>query len=272
MSKFIKSIDIDKLQQAAIFVTDNGTIDKINTGFTSLLGWKPNELAKQNVSLLVSPKLMKKSAHDALLKGYKLNKDSRIVGKPRILPCKNVDDEEIFLSVQIIPIGTAGNFCFLAFFSAGHEKVSYISDEDMIEAITSNLSKLPKGEDLATPGKTGTTELISLIKTFLEEEVTIMQKFLYDNYQLEEAWKLAKFLLFNRRLGKMSHLYDMLVKHNESPKAMYTNIIWFRILLPLFSKPTTPDDMKPKITKFSQEVRADAQKSHTSSGSFGSSN
>eukprot|EP01099_Mayorella_cantabrigiensis_P001837 TRINITY_DN1804_c0_g1_i1.p1 TRINITY_DN1804_c0_g1~~TRINITY_DN1804_c0_g1_i1.p1 ORF type:complete len:302 (+),score=69.80 TRINITY_DN1804_c0_g1_i1:95-907(+) len=268
MSKYIKSVDIDKLQQAAIFVTENGTIEKINSRFTALLGWKSAELVKQNVSLLVSPKLMKKSTHDALLKSYKLNKESRIIGKPRLLPTKNVDDEEVFLSVQIIPVGTPKNYCFLVFFSPPHERMSYISDEEMVEVLSAHFKKLPKDEDFSSPAKGTATELISIVKTYLEEEISIISKFLTDNYPIEEAWKLSKYLLFKRKQGKLGPLYEMIVKNTEKPRLLYTNIIWFRILLPIFTGPNASAELRTKALAFGQQLKLDSEKSHTSSGSF----
>lgn len=268
MSKYVKSVDIDKLQQAAIFVSENGTIDKINSRFTALLGWKPAELVKQNVSLLVSPKLMKKSTHDALLKAYKLNKESRIIGKPRLLPTKNIDDEEVFLSVQIIPVGTPKSYCFLVFFSPPNERMTYISDEEMVEVLASHFKKLSKDEDFSSPSKGTATELISIVKTYLEEEISIVSKFLSDNYLIEEAWKLAKYLLFKRKLGKLGGLYEMIVKNSDKPKMLYTNIIWFRILLPIFTGNTAPPELKTKAVAFGQQLKLDSEKSHTSSGSF----
>jgi len=256
MAKFIKSVEIEKLQQAAIFVTEHGTIEKVNTRFSDFLGWKPGDIQKQNVSLLVSPKMIKKTAHDLKLKTYKLNKESRIVGKPRVLPIKNAEDEEVFASVQIIPIGTSKSFCFLCFFAPVYERVKYISEEDMLNLVTCHLEKCEKNETFRQNSPL-TTEIVSIVKSYLEEEVVLITKFLLDNYMIPEAWQVGKFLLLKQKRGNLQRLYEIIVKQFEDPKVVYANLVCLRIIFPLLSSQS--GDVMQKVVEFTKEFYSELE-------------
>eukprot|EP01099_Mayorella_cantabrigiensis_P006824 TRINITY_DN5827_c0_g1_i1.p1 TRINITY_DN5827_c0_g1~~TRINITY_DN5827_c0_g1_i1.p1 ORF type:complete len:281 (-),score=55.05 TRINITY_DN5827_c0_g1_i1:93-902(-) len=250
MAKFLKSVDLDKLQQPAIFVTDQGVVDKVNTRFCDMFGWKPTEIQKQNVSLIVSPKMVKKTAHDAKLKGYKLNKESQIIGKPSVLPVKNVDDEEVFCSVQIVPIGTGKSYCFLCFFAPVFERSVVFEDGDLLEVLKSQLDKCEKTENFRQ-NSVRTTEVVSVVKSFLEEEIVLITRFLYDNYMLEETWKLAKYLLWRQKRGKLQILYELMMKRFENPQIVYANLVCLRIIFPLLSSKS--EQVMQKVVAFTQE-------------------
>eukprot|EP01099_Mayorella_cantabrigiensis_P006603 TRINITY_DN5553_c0_g2_i1.p1 TRINITY_DN5553_c0_g2~~TRINITY_DN5553_c0_g2_i1.p1 ORF type:complete len:247 (-),score=54.69 TRINITY_DN5553_c0_g2_i1:164-904(-) len=235
----------------------------------SLIYWGGNLLTSRNkISHFWSPqKMIKKTAHDVKVKAYKLNKESRIVGKPRVLPVKNAEDEEVFASVQIIPIGTAKSYCFLCFFAPVYERVKYISDDDMVDLVNTHLEKCEKTETFRQNSPL-TTEIVSVVKSFLEEEVVLITKFLLDNYMLAEAWQVGKFLLLKQKRGNLQKLYEMVVKKFDDPKTVYANLVCLRIIFPLLSSQS--EEVMQKVVEFTKEFYAELETSSKVSHSKGS--
>eukprot|EP01099_Mayorella_cantabrigiensis_P008869 TRINITY_DN894_c0_g1_i1.p1 TRINITY_DN894_c0_g1~~TRINITY_DN894_c0_g1_i1.p1 ORF type:complete len:342 (-),score=62.33 TRINITY_DN894_c0_g1_i1:67-1092(-) len=232
---------IDHLQQAAIIVNADGIIEKINPPFSTLCGWQPSEIEKQNVSLLICPKLIKKGTHDSLLKSYTPSKASRLIGKPRILAVKNSDDEEMYLRIHIIPLAQKKEHSFLALFSSPTDVMiskHWMSSDDLVVALEKYIKDLPPDKDFST----NCQDTILIVNEFLEPEIFVIANFIKDNFYLSECWKLAQSVIFSSPLGNLVCLKNLLNKHFTNGRLAYYHLIWMHSIKPLLlhSTPSSP--------------------------------
>lgn len=261
MSKLIDSLEIRHLHQACLLVRSTGEIAKVSNSFNTLTGWSEDELVGQNVSCLISPKIITVSKHAKLMKVFKLNCESKIVGKARVLPVKNSDDQDIFLDVQILPFGKDSKFIYLCFF--GHPEIPFSSDQEnqeILDSIITILKEVGASDDFRQNNPQN-VKLVSFCNVWLTREIHTLVRFMRDNYHIEESWKYFEELLFNQKYGKLEILYECILKYVEKAKIAYTNLVCLRIFFPQLCGGDI--ELKDKVVQFSKHIFSSIHEQHS---------
>eukprot|EP01099_Mayorella_cantabrigiensis_P006838 TRINITY_DN5845_c0_g1_i1.p1 TRINITY_DN5845_c0_g1~~TRINITY_DN5845_c0_g1_i1.p1 ORF type:complete len:368 (-),score=92.96 TRINITY_DN5845_c0_g1_i1:40-1086(-) len=250
MAKLARALDIRNLHQATLLVSSSGTISQISTSFCEITGWSEADLLGQNVSVLVCPKIIGKVKHDRLVKLFKMNSESRIVGKPRILPVKTSNDEDIFLDVQLLPLGKESDFIYLCFF--GNPEYPFTENEVSLEEdIVKTLIFIGPEDDLRQNTQDN-MKLVTFCSLWVSKEIYLLIKFIKDNHHLVEAWKYLEDLAIYQKMGKLTNLYDLLVKHNNQPLIAFVNLIFLRIIFPQLCGEGA--ELKDRVVQFCKVV------------------
>merc|ERR1712032_1420589 len=67
------------------------------------MGWERDEIVGQNIHILIPSKFIRLSSHDKKVRNYYYGRESRIIGKSRIVPVSTANDEALRIRMERDP-------------------------------------------------------------------------------------------------------------------------------------------------------------------------
>eukprot|EP00178_Gracilaria_changii_P008509 TRINITY_DN25803_c0_g1_i1.p1 TRINITY_DN25803_c0_g1~~TRINITY_DN25803_c0_g1_i1.p1 ORF type:complete len:297 (-),score=34.93 TRINITY_DN25803_c0_g1_i1:81-842(-) len=215
-------------------VSPKGVITNANDPFLKQLKFSREECLNQNVHILIPSKFMKKSTHEKLVGRYTYGKQSTIVGSIRTLPCKNGDDEDLFMNLQIVPFllsEKTGDFHFVAFF---HEiPVNRVFDLDKAQEAILNSFKGVTDDELFREENDRVNDVLVNVKIFLNWEINLLSAFIQQNKSNKRLSEMIRFIVLSSDLGKISKVRLAFTKKFKSWEVAYLNCFILRIMFPI---------------------------------------
>merc|ERR1712232_210918 len=229
--------EVSILNDPVAVSSSDGTITDINIAFTNSFGWRHEELVGQNAHLLIPSKFIRKSAHDKNLSGYRFGRDSRIIGKSRIVPVATPDDSEILSTIKIIPIKNKKEHFFMVLFNKiefNDRFTDHSTDfKNLRAAVKENGKRETFKEDTIE-----TRSIISDISTLYRKELEVIGDFIIENSLSPNVVAMCKHFLINSPIGNLGGLKSLLDRQYDSI-IPYINVLCLRIIFPSIESQVT---------------------------------
>merc|ERR1712232_964231 len=217
--------EVSILNDPVAVSSSDGTITDINIAFTNSFGWRHEELVGQNAHLLIPSKFIRKSAHDKNLSGYRFGRDSRIIGKSRIVPVATPDDSEILSTIKIIPIKNKKEHFFMVLFNKIEFNDRFTDHSTDFKNLRAAVKKNGKRETFKED-TIETRSIISDISTLYRKELEVIGDFIIENS------------LINSPIGNLGGLKSLLDRQYDSI-IPYINVLCLRIIFPSIESQVT---------------------------------
>lgn len=241
-------LNIDCFQGAVLICSKKGKIININKEFRLLFKWQYEELIDQNIGILIPSKFIRKHEHDKYLENYYVGKESKIIGKSRILPIKTSDDIEILSLVQIIMINSKKNNYFIATFYIDKIKITFFDNKELEEKIQESFKIFKKDYDFREI-RGDQIEMIKLLYyPYIKNEIDNLIKFFIQNIHTKYINKVIYCYIMNP-IDNLKSFRFLLLSYFESFLS-YINIICLGIFFPLLNSLNIDGSIQNNLKKF----------------------
>jgi len=163
-----------------------------------------------------------------------MGKESRIIGKSRIVPVSTPDDNEIIVTIKIIPIKYNKEHCFMVLFNKIEFHDRFLDFGAEFRTLKTKLKKIGKKEEFKEDSAESRV-LVGEISMLFRKEFEVIGDFIIENQYSPRVLVMCKHFLIGSPIGKLSYLYKELDRRYGGDTIPYLNICCVRIIFPSVS-------------------------------------
>merc|ERR1712137_318328 len=193
-----------------------GVITDINEEFTKTFHWERDEIVGQNIHILIPSKFIRLSSHDKKVRNYYYGRESRIIGKSRIVPVSTANDEEILVRIQIIPLGDKKDYSFMAILDVINFDRQFFDFPGEFEALRVRMERDPEEE--FREDSPDCRSIVKSIGLLFGEELSVV--------------RMSKYFLLTSPIGRLGKLKKLMDRVYDNDDISYLNVTCLRLVFP----------------------------------------
>merc|ERR1712110_136197 len=229
-SKPKKYLNVHILNCPVLTTNVRGGITDINEHFTAAFKWLPGEVIGQNIHILIPSKFIRLSHHDAKMKNYYFGRESRIIGRSRIVPILSANDDEVLVRIQIIPLGDKKDFSFMAILNLLRFTPPFFDFQTDFNDLQHRLEADPN-EDFREDSA-NCKIVVKMIGTLFRDELAAVGDFIVENAHSESVQRMSKYFLLTAPIGRLSKLKKLMDRIFDNDDISYLNVTCLRLVFP----------------------------------------
>merc|ERR1712137_1063858 len=207
-----------------------GVITDINEEFTKTFHWQRDEIVGQNIHILIPSKFIRLSSHDKKVRNYYYGRESRIIGKSRIVPVSTANDEEILVRIQIIPLGDKKDYSFMAILDVINFDRQFFDFPGEFENLRVRMERDPEEE--FREDSPDCRSIVKSIGLLFGEELSVVGEFIVQNSHSSSVVRMSKYFLLSSPIGRLGKLKKLMDRVYDNDDISYLNVTCLRLVFP----------------------------------------